>query len=111
MSSKRELFMDMWIPVSENRLPPDDNEEVLLYNKEVGIIFTYTGRTARQMFNKHWGDKNAKCMSGGIEFKPCAITHWMPVFPPEGCIASCEYYRSEVPKWKKNQQPVSRRRS
>ena len=110
--SKQLLFTDMWIPVSEDRLPPDDHEEVLLYNSKMGLIFTYTGHTARQMFDKNWANKNAKGMSGGFEFRVCEITHWMPVFPPEGGIASCEYYRNAVPKWKRNSTQIqSRRRS
>lgn len=99
--SKRLLFTDMWIPVSTGRLPPDDNEEVLLYNSKVGLIFTFPGHTARLMFTRNQMDKNLTEVSRGCEFQVCDVTHWMPVFPPEGQIASCEYYRNETPKWKR----------
>ena len=99
--SKRLLFIDMWIPVSAERLPPDDHEEVLLYNSNVGMIFTYPGYMARAMFDKLKCDKTATEIKNGFAFQACDITHWMPVFSPAGQKASCEHYWKETPKWKR----------
>jgi len=84
MKSKKEMFLQLWVPV-EKRLPPDKlSWWVLGWNPKMGCALYYPARGVRNGVKKRLdgippSEPFQKENSSGYW-----ITHWLRILPPEG---------------------------